>query len=594
MPIPASGPLSMTDIQTEFGGANPIGLNEYYAGGANVPAGTSGTFGAVPSSGAISIQNFYGTAKAVPFETVFSAPGTYSWIAPADAASVSVVAVGGGGGGGPGFLSCYAYGGLGASGGGLGYRNNITVVPGTSYTVVVGAGGAPRTNPNNRNPGFESYFISTATVRGGGAAGGSSCVNSPGGTFTGDGGGDGGRGFGFSCSVGSGGGGGAGGYSGSGGNGANTGASTASTGGGGGGGGRGFNAVAGGGGGGGTGLYGLGANGTAGANGPANTDACRNGRGGGGGSGGSSSATIVSGFTGGNGGIYGGGGGGGNATGATAGAGGNGAVRIVGPGSSRQFPSTCVGVPASGSVVFDNPGTYSWVAPAGVTSVSIVAVGAGFMRGGVCAGGGGALGYQNNITVTPGTAYRITVAKRGNPSSYGTSTSIVIGGTTYSAGSASFGTGGSTRVNMAGGGNGGQGSFTGCCGGGGGGAGGYSGNGGNGRPYSGSPTAGTAGTGGAGGGGGRAGASPDERQGGGGGVGLFGEGASGAVGGFGGSGGANATYANGPSMGGNYGGGGGTGNGDGCCSYVNKGSGALRIVWPGNTRTFPSTNVGAP
>lgn len=67
MPIPASGPLSMTDIQTEFGGTNPIGLSEYYAGGGLVPPGTTGTFGAVPSSGAISIQNFYGTSNVVYF-----------------------------------------------------------------------------------------------------------------------------------------------------------------------------------------------------------------------------------------------------------------------------------------------------------------------------------------------------------------------------------------------------------------------------------------------------------------------------------------------------------------------------------------------
>lgn len=65
MTLPSSGPLTLTDIQTEFGGSNPISLSEYYAGGANVPAGTSGTYGAVPSSGAISIQNFYGTAKSV-------------------------------------------------------------------------------------------------------------------------------------------------------------------------------------------------------------------------------------------------------------------------------------------------------------------------------------------------------------------------------------------------------------------------------------------------------------------------------------------------------------------------------------------------
>lgn len=64
MALPSSGPLSLVDIQTEFGGANPISLSEYYAGGAYVPAGTTGTYGAVPSSGEISIRNFYGTSAA--------------------------------------------------------------------------------------------------------------------------------------------------------------------------------------------------------------------------------------------------------------------------------------------------------------------------------------------------------------------------------------------------------------------------------------------------------------------------------------------------------------------------------------------------
>lgn len=65
MALPSSGALTLADIQTEFGGSNPISLNEYYAGGAYVPAGTSGTNGAVPSSGTISIWNFYGTSKVV-------------------------------------------------------------------------------------------------------------------------------------------------------------------------------------------------------------------------------------------------------------------------------------------------------------------------------------------------------------------------------------------------------------------------------------------------------------------------------------------------------------------------------------------------
>ncbi len=65
MTLPTSGPLSLANIQTEFGGSNPISLSEYYAGGAYVPAGTTGTYGAVPSSGAISIRNFYGTSNVI-------------------------------------------------------------------------------------------------------------------------------------------------------------------------------------------------------------------------------------------------------------------------------------------------------------------------------------------------------------------------------------------------------------------------------------------------------------------------------------------------------------------------------------------------
>jgi len=65
MPLPSSGVLTLQDIQTEFGGSNPIGLNEYYAGGAFVPSGTVGTHGAVPSSGALAIRDFYGTSAIV-------------------------------------------------------------------------------------------------------------------------------------------------------------------------------------------------------------------------------------------------------------------------------------------------------------------------------------------------------------------------------------------------------------------------------------------------------------------------------------------------------------------------------------------------
>jgi len=69
MPLPTSGALSMNAIAGEFGGSTPHSLSEYYAGGGLVLSGTSGTYGAVPSSGTISIQQFYGTANATPLGT---------------------------------------------------------------------------------------------------------------------------------------------------------------------------------------------------------------------------------------------------------------------------------------------------------------------------------------------------------------------------------------------------------------------------------------------------------------------------------------------------------------------------------------------
>jgi hypothetical protein len=65
MPLQTSGPISSNNIQTEFGGINPISLSEYYAGGDYVLAGSSGTNGAIPSSGTISFSKFYGTSALV-------------------------------------------------------------------------------------------------------------------------------------------------------------------------------------------------------------------------------------------------------------------------------------------------------------------------------------------------------------------------------------------------------------------------------------------------------------------------------------------------------------------------------------------------
>lgn len=61
MTIQSSGALALTEIQTEFGGINPVSMSEYYRGGSYVANDSSNTN--IPGSGAIAFSNFYGTSK---------------------------------------------------------------------------------------------------------------------------------------------------------------------------------------------------------------------------------------------------------------------------------------------------------------------------------------------------------------------------------------------------------------------------------------------------------------------------------------------------------------------------------------------------
>lgn len=207
--------------------------------------------------------------------------------------------------------------------------------------------------------------------------------------------------------------------------------------------------------------------------------------------------------------------------------------------------------------VFTTAGEYLWEVPDGVYSVSVVAVGGG----------------------------------RGNGDSSHFNRSL------YAYGSVGQEGGGFSGAD--GGGYGGRGGNSGGYGGGGGGAGGYSGNGGHGA-NSGSRTSG-AGNGGGGGGGGY-----DSGTGGrsGGGVGLYGRGPNGGA----------STFIGNPGSGGSgssYGGGsagsasGGAGRGGGGLGYKNNiavapgqlipikvaDTGAVRIIWPGLLRIFPTINT---
>lgn len=72
MTLPVSGPLSASMIQGEFGGVPPISLSEYYSGGANVPAGTEGINGPIPTGGTISFSQFYGSTKFIPEDLILT------------------------------------------------------------------------------------------------------------------------------------------------------------------------------------------------------------------------------------------------------------------------------------------------------------------------------------------------------------------------------------------------------------------------------------------------------------------------------------------------------------------------------------------
>ncbi len=110
----------------------------------------------------------------------FTSLGTTSWTAPSGVTSVDYLVVAGGGGG----------GGCGGGGGGGGVRTGtLSVTPGNSYTVTVGAGG--NGNTGNGSTGSNSVFASITSQGGGG---GGSCFGSANGASGGSGGGAGGTG----------------------------------------------------------------------------------------------------------------------------------------------------------------------------------------------------------------------------------------------------------------------------------------------------------------------------------------------------------------------------------------------------------------
>ena len=169
MSIQTSGTISLSDIQTELGGVNPISLSEYYRGG---PYTTSNNTN-VPTSGAITLSNFYGATSTIDL--------TYAII-------------GGGGEGGGG-----SYGGTGGSGGssffsGSGFTTVVSVggtggvatgfytgQSGASSVYGVGGAGGLNSNSGNQSPGYPAPSTSYGAGGGGGGSAPFSAYNGGGG-----------------------------------------------------------------------------------------------------------------------------------------------------------------------------------------------------------------------------------------------------------------------------------------------------------------------------------------------------------------------------------------------------------------------------
>jgi hypothetical protein len=73
MVIPATGPISFSALQTEFGGVNPISISEYYRN--NVTVKDIAENAAVPTGGQISASNFRSAAYTEPFRVQYLAGG---------------------------------------------------------------------------------------------------------------------------------------------------------------------------------------------------------------------------------------------------------------------------------------------------------------------------------------------------------------------------------------------------------------------------------------------------------------------------------------------------------------------------------------
>lgn len=170
MPLRSSGAISISQIQTEFGGGSgAISINAFYRGGARVPNDVFCHNNTIPASGQISWSSFLATTNGL---TYIEREATGNFNVPANAVRFQAEFTSAGGGGVA--ISSAIFGGrrnAGAAGGGGGHKTWRTGnIPSgqTQLRSVIGGGGARviRTNYNTTAQAGAGGQTSIQTVGG--------------------------------------------------------------------------------------------------------------------------------------------------------------------------------------------------------------------------------------------------------------------------------------------------------------------------------------------------------------------------------------------------------------------------------------------
>lgn len=195
MTLPASGPISMANVNTELqrSSTTTVSLNDTIVR----------TLFGVPS-GQISMSNGYGKAYTVPGNSGILTSGSSFTLPTTSGLTINVLVIGAGGGGGGGNGRTYASGSyLGGGGGGAGgdsYALSISVTPGQIVEYEIGSAGAaggtrdgPFSSGSNGGTGGTTRVvingISRATATGGSGGGVAAATGSTGGGGAGSAGG---------------------------------------------------------------------------------------------------------------------------------------------------------------------------------------------------------------------------------------------------------------------------------------------------------------------------------------------------------------------------------------------------------------------